>query len=585
MRNLSIQCVFLNNLIFQLFNHFILPSSTLARLVNIYMFRCNNKMLFVTSSFVGWLIGHILFMKWVGLVLFWIWKNNSIRSNKYLVSELRNSMARIFSILLFITCVYYLGRIPSPIVTKKLKEETAETEERGESEGETDVEIETISETKGTKQEEGSIEEDPSPSLCSEENLKLEILKLKEDKDLLWFEKPLVTLLFDYKRWNRPVRYIKNDKFEDAVRDEMSHYFFLHVKVMEKKEYLLHIHLILLSTTEKPSFEELYNNWVYTNEKKKNINNAFFNRIDALERGSLKLDVLEKRIRLCNDETEQDCLPEGLNMNEAFSEEGWIWINKFHNILPTNYQELEEKKEKFEGKYFLPEEGKLHSENRTKYLFDAVTPDRHHQRIIKESIGIKEIRKEVPQWSYKLITSLEQQDGTILEETAEDHEIRSRKANHVVIFTDTERKNSTTNTNDEVEKVFVLRYSQESDFRRDIIKGSMRAQRRKTVIWEPIYKKGFFSADTSRIWNLLFKNWMIKSTELKIPVLRKRQKKRIKKGRRKGRKMTEWGREMHVKCTYNGVQLSEIEFPYGTAPRKSTMILWRRGGGISNNGF
>jgi hypothetical protein len=130
-------------------------------------------MLFVTSSFVGWLIGHILFMKWVGLVLGWIQQNNSIRSNvlirsnKYLVSELRNSMARIFSILLFITCVYYLGRIPSPIVTKKLKE-TSETEE-------TDVEIETTSETKGTKQEqEGSTEEDPSPSLFSEE---------KEDPD------------------------------------------------------------------------------------------------------------------------------------------------------------------------------------------------------------------------------------------------------------------------------------------------------------------------------------------------------------------------------------------------------------------
>ncbi|KAJ8746929.1 hypothetical protein K2173_007697 (mitochondrion) [Erythroxylum novogranatense] len=76
MRNLSIQCVFLNNLIFQLFNHFILPSSMLVRLVNIYMFRCNNKMLFVTSSFVGWLIGHILFMKWVGLILVWIQQNN-----------------------------------------------------------------------------------------------------------------------------------------------------------------------------------------------------------------------------------------------------------------------------------------------------------------------------------------------------------------------------------------------------------------------------------------------------------------------------------------------------------------------------
>ena len=157
MRNLRIQCVFLNNFIFQLFNHFILPSSMLARLVNIYMFRCNNKMLFVTSSFVGWLIGHILFMKWVGLVLVWIQQNNSIRSNvlirsnkyKFLVSELRNSMTRIFSIILFITCVYYLGRIPSPIFTKKLK---------------------GTSETGGTKQDqEVSTEEAPFPSLFSEE--------------------------------------------------------------------------------------------------------------------------------------------------------------------------------------------------------------------------------------------------------------------------------------------------------------------------------------------------------------------------------------------------------------------------------
>nr|QUV73896.1 Ycf1 [Impatiens cyanantha] len=171
MRNLSIQCVFLNNLIFQLFNHFILPSSMLARLVNIYMFRCNNKMLFVTSSFVGCLIGPILFMKWVGLVLVWIRQNHSIRSNllirsnKYLVSELRNSMARIFSIFLFITCVYYLDRIPSPILTKKLKE-TPKTEER---------DVETTYETRGIKQEqEGSTEEDTSPSLFSEE---------KEDPD------------------------------------------------------------------------------------------------------------------------------------------------------------------------------------------------------------------------------------------------------------------------------------------------------------------------------------------------------------------------------------------------------------------
>nr|YP_009651249.1 hypothetical chloroplast RF19 [Allium monanthum]QCW06782.1 hypothetical chloroplast RF19 [Allium monanthum] len=229
MRNLSIQCVFLNNLIFQLFNHFILPSSTLARLVNIYMFRCNNKMLFVTSSFVGWLIGHILFMKWVGLVLFWIRQNHSIRSNKYLVSELRNSMARIFSILLFITCVYYLGRMPSPIGTKKLKE-TSETEERGERKEESDVE--TTYETKKTKQEqEGSTKEDKDSPVYEDSYLDIhqdnwELGKLKEEKTYFWFEKPIVTFLFDYKRWNRPLRYLKNDRFENAIRNEMAQYFF-----------------------------------------------------------------------------------------------------------------------------------------------------------------------------------------------------------------------------------------------------------------------------------------------------------------------------------------------------------------------
>ncbi|KAL2943781.1 hypothetical protein RDABS01_032128 [Bienertia sinuspersici] len=102
--------------LFQLFNYLILPSTTLARLVNIYMFRCNNKLLFVTSSFVGWLIGHILFMKGARLVSVQIQQNYSIRS------------------------MYLFGRI--------------------------NVEIEITSKTEETKpQEEGFIKDNPSPSL------------------------------------------------------------------------------------------------------------------------------------------------------------------------------------------------------------------------------------------------------------------------------------------------------------------------------------------------------------------------------------------------------------------------------------
>nr|YP_009630938.1 hypothetical chloroplast RF1 [Bongardia chrysogonum]QBZ77354.1 hypothetical chloroplast RF1 [Bongardia chrysogonum] len=741
MRNLSIQCVFLNNLIFQLFNHFILPSPTLARLVNIYMFRCNNKMLFVTSSFVGWLIGHILFMKWVGLVLFWIRQNRSIRSNKYLVSELRNSMARIqiFSILLFITCVYYLGRIPSPIVTKKLKE-TSKTEERGESEEETDVEIETTSETKGTKQEqEGSTEEDPSPSLCSDdhdpdkideteeirvngkektkdefhfhfketyyknspvydyensyldgnqENSKIEI-EINEDQ--FWFEKPLVTLLFDYKRWNRPLRYIKNDKFENAVREEMSQYFF-YTCLSDGKQRISFTHppslltffemiqkKLFLHTTEKISSEELYNRWVYTNEQKRNsLSNEFINRIETLDKSSLGLGILEKRIRLCNDETEQNYLPKvydpflngsrrgtitnfyldsssntnNLLINSIEDSITTIWINKLHSILPKDCREFELKRSQFAGESApnlnlkgLPEQGKIRSENPLKYLFDVVTTYSNDQIIIKESIGINEIKKKVPRWSYKLTEDFdfEEQEIENDEESRPDHGIRSRKAKRVVIFTDnetnkdTETAGSTENTEntsnqDRSDEVALTRYSQQSDFRRDLIKGSMRAQRRKTVTWElfqatvrsPLFldrvdKTFFFSFDISGTLSFLFRNRVGKSVEVKKSNSEETKEKEKKKEERRqeneririsetwdtiifaqairgymlvtqsilrkylvlpsliiakniGRMilfqfpewhedLKAWRKEMHVKCTYNGVQLSETEFP------------------------
>nr|UQK92889.1 hypothetical chloroplast RF1 [Dipentodon sinicus] len=753
MRNLSIQCVFLNNLIFQLFNYFILPSSMLARLVNIYMFRCNNKMLFVTSSFVGWLIGHILFMKWVGLVLVWIQQNNSIRSNvlirsnKYLVSELRNSMARIFSILLFITCVYYLGRIPSPIVTKKLKG-TSETEERGESEEETDVEIETTSEMRGTKQEqEVSTEEDPSPSLFSEEKedpdkideteeirvngkekkktkdefhfhfketcyknspvyetsyldgnpeiSKLEILKKKEEKFFLWFEKPLVNLLFDYKRWNQPFRYIKNDHFENAVKKEMSQYFFYTCKG-DGKERISFMYPPSLSTflemiqkqmsfftTEKLPYDELYNHWSFSKEqKKRNLSNEFITRIKALDKGSLALDILEKRTRFCNDKTKKEYLPKIYDpflhgpyrgrikkrfsssiINETYinikKNIETLGINKMHGILlTTDYHQFEQTIDTFTRKSFSQkkrlslfaehEQGKMDSEDQLKilnFLVDAVITDPNDQTIRKKSIGIKEINKKVNQWSYKLIDFLEQQEGETEEKVREEHEIRSRKAKRVVVFTDTQLNTDTytntkdTNNNDQTEEVALIRYSQQSDFRRDIIKGSMRAQRRKTVTWElfqanvhsPLFldridKPFFLSFDISGRIKLIFRNWMWKNKESKISDYTEEKTKKIKKKEEDKREkykreekarieiaetwdtilfaqvirssvliiqsilrkyillpsliiaknivrillfqfpewyedLNDWNREIHVKCTYNGVQLSETEFP------------------------
>nr|YP_009092824.1 hypothetical chloroplast RF1 [Bomarea edulis]AIR12656.1 hypothetical chloroplast RF1 [Bomarea edulis] len=737
MRNLSIPCVFLNNLIFQLFNHFILPSSTLTRLVNIYMFRCNNKMLFVTSSFVGWLIGHILFMKWLGLVLFWIRENHSIRSNKYLVAELRNSMARIFSILSFITCVYYLGRMPSPIFTKKLKE-TSETEEGEEGEEESDVE--TTSKTKETKQEQGgSTEEDPS--LCSEEkedpdkidkteeirvngkektkdefhfhfketcykdspvyenyyldgyqdNGKLGRLKEEKNEKIHFrLEKPLVTFLFDYKRWNRPLRYIKNGRFENAVRNEMSQYFF-DICPSDGKQIISFTYppslssflemiegKISLYTTEKLCHEGLSNYWVYTNEQKKyNLKNELINRIKVLEKekGSLVLDILEKRIRLYNDENERECLPKiydpffsgpyrgtikqfysntNINTNRndflTFVEDSikMFWINKIHSLFCNNYindyndsREFEHKKNPFDFDRELNSiDNPLLTETEQKrvdFVFDMITTDQNDQTTIKNKfIGIEEICKKVSRWSYKLTAELEEQDQESEEESTEDPGIRSRKAKRVVIYTDndqnTDSLTSTDNTSnsDQAEEVALIRYSQQSDFRRDLIKGSMRVQRRKTVTSEmfqtnvhsPLFldridKTFFFSSfDISEIINLILRNWIGREAELQISDLEEEKAKENEKDEENERitisetwdtiifaqairgsllvtqaflrkyivlplliivknvgrmllfqfpewyeDLREWNREMHIKCTYNGVQLSETEFP------------------------
>nr|QNR89231.1 Ycf1.2 [Braya rosea] len=714
MRNLRIQCVFLNNLIFQLFNHFILPSSMLARLVNIYMFRCNNKMLFVTSSFVGWLIGHILFMKWVGLVLVWIQQNNSIRSNvlirsnkyKFLVSELRNSMARIFSILLFITCVYYLGRIPSPIFTKKLKG-TSETEERG-----------------GTKQDqEVSTEEAPFPSLFSEEredldkidemeeirvngkdkinkddefhvrtyyktvseNLdgnkeksNLEFFKIKKKEDhYLWFEKPFVTLLFDYKRWNRPNRYIKNYKIENTVRNEMSQYFFYTCR-SDGKERISFTYPPNLSTffemiqkkipsftIEKAPSDQVYTCWSLINEEKKeNLKNEFLNRIEALDKEWSVENILEKTTRFCHNETKKEYLPKiydpflhGISrgrikklpqfqiLNETYIKNniGGSWINKIHGILlKINYHKFEQTIQKFNIKslekklYFFsePQKDKINSEEEIKifnFLFDVVITDSNDQTLIKNLNYFHEIKKKVPRWSYKLKSELEELEGETEENVPMEPGIRSRKAKRVVVFTDKEPHNEIyTNLKDnknydQNNEMSLIRYSQQSDFRREIIKGSMRSQRRKTVIWEffqakahsplffdRIYKLFFFSFD---IWGLkkkIIRNFMWKK---KKKTLEKKEEEQSKIEEKKRIEIAEtwdsslfaqiirgsllvtqsilrkyiivplliiiknsvrmllfqnpewfedlkdWKREMHVKCTYNGVQLSETEFP------------------------
>nr|YP_009543841.1 hypothetical chloroplast RF19 [Ismelia carinata]AZB80370.1 hypothetical chloroplast RF19 [Ismelia carinata] len=664
MRNLSIQCVFLNNLIFQLFNHFILPSSMLARLVNIFMFRCNSKMLFVTSSFVGWIIGHILFMKWIGLLLVWIRQNRSIRkyiqSNKYLVSELKNSMsiAGIFSIFLLVTCVYSLGRIPSPIFSNKLN--------------------------KLDKMEEEEEFYNNSPiDYMSGDRVEFQIIEKNQkdaEKCFFLFEKPLLTFFFDYNRWNRPLRYIRkrNKKFKGSVRKEGSQYFFYTCQSDGKQRISftyppslstfgeMLAKRISLSTLEKLSADELYSEWLYTNkEKNKNLNKEFINRIEALETLFLSLNILETKTRLCNAETKnKNNFPVNLCNLEKKNKKNWLIkmydpllngmyrgrmnkifassirketsienctepseINKIHDILlpyPT-FPESEQKTEISEKKQV-----KIDSNNRLKFSLNAILTNPKRE---KKSIGINinEIGKKPPRWSYKLINELEQMFKKRRKEQGVlqglDHQLRTRKFKRIAFLTRSKRsfkksnfKNYNLYTKFNRDSGFIS-YLEEPDFRRAVIKGSMRIQRRKMVIWGPsqgnphsplfLEKMEDFPFPISDLMKLFFniRDWLGKKSEFEILD----QQFKIKKNNQEdvmefwenipyaqktrsilllgqsifrryiklplliiakniGRILLrqspewyedfqDWNREIYLKCSYNGLQFSKTEFP------------------------
>ena len=75
-RVLRLQLEFMLNFFVQLCNPYLEPDSMVPRLVSIFLYNNENKILFVISSFVGWLIGHvffmILFMKLLQFIIDWV---------------------------------------------------------------------------------------------------------------------------------------------------------------------------------------------------------------------------------------------------------------------------------------------------------------------------------------------------------------------------------------------------------------------------------------------------------------------------------------------------------------------------------
>nr|UNP34807.1 hypothetical chloroplast RF1 [Chrysojasminum subhumile] len=659
-------------------------------------------MLFVTSSFVGWLIGHILFWKWLGLVLVWIRQNRSIRSNKYkyiyinkyirfnkyLVSEWRDG---IFHILLVLICLY-LGRIPAPLFSKKFKGSPKRLQEKGKSEEEGNVEEK---DPFGEDGEDGEEEEE----IDEREEIRVNGELFKSLVTRFFDPNRFATLLFDPNRWNRPFRYIKNDRFDNAFRNEMSQYFFDTCPSAGKERisftyppslstfWEMIERRISLPTLDKFSSNELSNHWVYTNEQKSNnLKNEFVNRIEALDKESVSLNRLETTSRLCNDNTTNEYLPQiydpFLNgpyrrtITKSLSPEiiknidienfiDKVGINRIHSILlpdtpDTDYQKLEDQFDKkqlsieiFDLLTLISEFGKKSESNlnsRDLSLFsdeeeirideeiETDTNDQNSnendQNSNEENINedsIEEISKKVSRWVYNATSDLDQFYGEQLKKDPMYNEIRSREAKRVMVLT---KENETEEPSD-IEKII---YSERGDHRRDVIWGSIRAQRRKIVNWNLLQGRGHSPLYFDRLKRLLSHfvdtNCLIKLTRKKIvfKILehREEQKKRKKDEKNEqndedenedesdreqrmwiadfwtiieyaqetrgcilvthsflrkniiiplliivkniGRMLLfqrpewyedlkDWKKETHIRCTYEGLPLSETEFP------------------------
>nr|YP_009672470.1 Ycf1 [Cichorium intybus]QCX42493.1 Ycf1 [Cichorium intybus] len=407
----------------------------------------------------------------------------------------------------------------------------------------------------------------------NQENRNLKILeknKKDEEKDFSLFEKPLLTFFFDYNRWNRPLRYIRkiNKKLKGSVRKEASQYFFYTCQSDGKKRISftyppslstfgeMIARRISLSTLEKLSADELYTEWLYTNkEKNNNLNNEFINRIEALETVFLSLNILETKTRLCNAETKnkKNCLVKmydpfltGMSrgritklisssiINETSIENRTETseLNKIHDIfIPyPNSREYEQKIEKSEKTRV-----KMDSNNRFNFALNAILTNPKDQ---KKSSGINEISKKPPRWPYKLINELHQQlkkrrkEQGIMQGLG--HQLRTRRFKRIPFLSDSKRILATfmklTNYNFKKMKrdFHFINYLEEPDFRRWIIKGSMRAQRRKIVILGPsqrnphsplfFQKKEDFPFPIADLLKLFFniRNWVGKKSELEI---------------------------------------------------------------------
>nr|YP_010466104.1 photosystem I assembly protein ycf1 [Haplopteris ensiformis]UQV94553.1 photosystem I assembly protein ycf1 [Haplopteris ensiformis] len=115
--------LFLVSFLFQILNPIIFPNPVLTRLIYLHLFRYSTNKIYIIASVTGWLFGQVAFNYLSRLLLTRMEKDSPI---PYLLTK--RSIYLTFSIVLIYQSVTYLGRAPVPFLTKKFLNESEHIE-------------------------------------------------------------------------------------------------------------------------------------------------------------------------------------------------------------------------------------------------------------------------------------------------------------------------------------------------------------------------------------------------------------------------------------------------------------------------
>nr|YP_009549591.1 conserved hypothetical chloroplast protein ycf1 [Histiopteris incisa]AYW16747.1 conserved hypothetical chloroplast protein ycf1 [Histiopteris incisa] len=254
---------FCNSFLFQILNPILLPNPILARLTHLFFFRYSRNAVFVISSFLGWLVGHIAFSYLSRLLLARVEKDSPI-----IFLLVKRAIYTTFSIVFVMNAVVCLGRAPVSFWTKKFVNEPHDKE--------------------------------------------MSFWEIADYPDLLWwFFKPWPTSFFDPSRENRAnqvVRNCRSDINSNFYKGRISTYFFDKC-LTDGKQRLSFTALPSLSIFEKQLEGAKSNRLVKTRSSyrgwilKKLVRNKIFqkeltDRVNLLDTGSSFSKAMERRTRL-----------------------------------------------------------------------------------------------------------------------------------------------------------------------------------------------------------------------------------------------------------------------------------------------